>query len=127
MEVADALYGVTMRGDGVSRRDQPAAARGRVGVTSTPVNRLLVFAFTSVAMVAGFVVIALIAVPLRGDRVEMPVVWSLLLLPPIPALFAAFAFWFVYAGCPRAPGRSHAWRWSSAASAPRWSSAGSRG
>ena len=33
MEVGDALYGVTMRGDGVSRGDQPAAARGRVGLS----------------------------------------------------------------------------------------------
>ena len=30
MEVGDALYGVTMRGDGVSDGDQPAAARTRL-------------------------------------------------------------------------------------------------
>lgn len=68
-------------------------------MSSTPVSRMLVFAFVSVAMVAGFVVIALIAVPLRGDREAMPVVWSLFLLP-VPALFAAFAFWFVTQGVP---------------------------
>ena len=34
MEVGDALYGVTMRGDGVSDGDQPAAARGRASLTT---------------------------------------------------------------------------------------------
>ena len=34
MEVGDALYGVTMRGDGVSDGDQPAAARVRLSQTS---------------------------------------------------------------------------------------------
>ena len=35
MEVADALYGVTMRGDGVTSGDQPAAARGGTGLTAS--------------------------------------------------------------------------------------------
>ena len=34
MEVADALYGVSMRGDGVSDGDQPAAARGAARLTT---------------------------------------------------------------------------------------------
>ena len=34
MEVADALYGVSMRGDGDHHGDQPAAARGRARVLS---------------------------------------------------------------------------------------------
>ena len=33
MEAADALYGVTMRGDGVSERDQPALPRARARLT----------------------------------------------------------------------------------------------
>ena len=36
MEVGDALYGVTMRGDGVVDGDQPAAARSRLRLTCRP-------------------------------------------------------------------------------------------
>jgi hypothetical protein len=63
-------------------------------VTSAPVNRSLVMAFTSVAMLAGFVVISLLAVPVRGDRDEVPLAWGLVFLT-IPSLFAALAFRFV--------------------------------
>ena len=38
MEAADALYGVTMRGDGVSERDQPALPRARTRLTPAPIR-----------------------------------------------------------------------------------------
>ena len=38
MEAADALYGVTMRGDGVSQRDQPALPRARTRLTPAPIR-----------------------------------------------------------------------------------------
>ncbi len=42
MEVADTLYGISMRGDGVSTRDQPAAAgaRDRLAPSRTAAARL---------------------------------------------------------------------------------------
>ena len=66
-------------------------------MSAAPVNRMLVFAFTSVAMLTGFVAVAVVAAPIRGDRAELPVVWSLLLLP-VPSLFAAGGFRFVTQG-----------------------------
>jgi hypothetical protein len=66
-------------------------------VSDAPVNRMLVLASTSVAMLTGFVVVGLVAVPLRGDRDQLPAVWAVLLLP-VPALFAAAAFWVVTSG-----------------------------
>jgi len=63
-------------------------------VSNAPVNRSLVMAFTSVAMLAGFVVISLLAIPVRGDRVEVPLAWGLIFLT-IPSVFAAVAFSFV--------------------------------
>lgn len=69
------------------------------------VSKPLVFAFTSVAMVAGFVAVALLAIPLRAGREEMTLFGALLLLP-VPALCSAAAFWFITAQAPggRVPG-----------------------
>jgi hypothetical protein len=66
-------------------------------VSDAPVNRMLLLAATSVAMLTGFVVVALVAVPVQGDRDQLPAVWGLLLLP-VPALFATAAFWLVTSG-----------------------------
>jgi len=63
-------------------------------MSGASVNRSLVMAFTSVAMLAGFVVISLLAVPVRGDNEEVPLTWGLVFLT-IPSVFAAAAFSFV--------------------------------
>jgi hypothetical protein len=66
-------------------------------VSNAPVNRSLVMAFTSVAMLAGFVVISFLALPVRGDADEVPLAWGLVFLL-IPSAFAAVAFSFVTQG-----------------------------
>jgi hypothetical protein len=66
-------------------------------VSNAPVNRSLVMAFTSVAMLAGFVAISLLALPVRGSGDEVPLAWGLVFLL-IPSAFAAVAFNFVTQG-----------------------------
>lgn len=66
-------------------------------MTAVPVNRMFVFGFTSVAMLAGFIVTALLSIPMRGGADTLPAAWGWLLLP-VPGLFAAAAFSFVSSG-----------------------------